>query len=242
MADRFVFEGMQDDADVAGKDGSDLLIVNDGDGSDFAGDDVIVEGRIITAENYDAAGGSIEAQGLEVVVAASTTETIDINTLGGNDRYAETSTPIANLDLDGGEGDDLLIGDDGVNFLRGGAGNDVLIGGRGNDIVLGQDGSDFVVGEIETAAFQRDNLGLFTLDIGTVENLVEADGFDFTADARETQDVDPVLMVISNQDFYYEDAVEASSSNFKQMGLALHSYNEPLGDDAFSFDAVLDAV
>ena len=49
------------------------------------------------------------------------------------------------LDLDSGEGNDLLIGSDGADVLRGGAGNDTLLGNRGNDIVLGEAGSDLLI-------------------------------------------------------------------------------------------------
>jgi putative intracellular protease/amidase len=40
-----------------GQSGNDSLFVNNGDGSDFleAEDDVVVDGNIITAENYDSA-------------------------------------------------------------------------------------------------------------------------------------------------------------------------------------------
>ena len=45
----------------------------------------------------------------------------------------------------------------------GGSGKDFLLGGSGNDLLLGKDA--------ERVRFQRNNLGLFTLDIGTTENL-----------------------------------------------------------------------
>ena len=132
---------------------------------------------------------------------------MDVNGQGGGDVIIASAglADLTSLDLDGGEGNDLLIGSDGADVLRGGAGNDTLLGGRGNDVVLGQDGNDLLIvnngdgsdflegGEgLDTVqvngdnssgdsfrvdpngqrvSFRRTNLGLFTLDIGTTENL-----------------------------------------------------------------------
>jgi Ca2+-binding RTX toxin-like protein len=48
--------------------------------------------------------------------------------------------------VDGGAGDDVLIGGKGGNVLIGGAGNDVLIGGRSGDLLIGGAGSDVLIG------------------------------------------------------------------------------------------------
>lgn len=57
--------------------------------------------------------------------------------------------------LDGGDGDDELIGEDGDDLLLGGAGddslvakggNDILLGGAGNDVLQGGDGQDTLDG------------------------------------------------------------------------------------------------
>lgn len=76
----------------------------------------------------------------------------------------------------------IVLGQDG-NDLLGNRGNDVLWGDRSTDRVEGQDrsdllivnngdGSDFSVSPNgQRVRFQRDNEGLFTLDIGTTENL-----------------------------------------------------------------------
>jgi len=64
-------------------------------------------------------------------------------------------TNIANT-LEGGEGDDLIVGGlqddtqrggDGDDILNGEAGNDTLIGGAGNDILSGGDGDDLFIWE-----------------------------------------------------------------------------------------------
>lgn len=202
---------------VLGQDGNDLLIVNNGDGSDFleGGEDI----DTVQVNGSNTAGDSfrIDPNGERVrfrrtnleqfVLSIGTTENLDVNGQGGGDVII-ASTGLANLtslDLDGGEGNDLLIGSDGADVLRGGAGNDTLLGNRGNDVVLGQDGNDLLIvnngdgsdflegGEGldtvqvngdngagdsfrvdpngERVRFRRVNLGLFTLDIGTTENL-----------------------------------------------------------------------
>ncbi|MCA9264354.1 MAG: hypothetical protein KDA60_10920, partial [Planctomycetales bacterium] len=96
----------------------------------------------------------------------------------------------------GGTGRDYLLGGAGNDTLIGGRGNDIVLGQDGSDLLIVNDGDgsdrleggagfDFVqVNGSNTAGddfsidpngervrFQRNNLGLFTLDIGTTENL-----------------------------------------------------------------------
>ena len=202
---------------MLGEAGSDLLIVNNGDGSDFleggSGTDTVqVNGANGAGDDF-----SVSPNGQRVrfqrdnlglfTLDIGTTENLDVNGQGGNDIIIGSVglNGLISLDLDGGEGNDLLIGGDGADVLRGGAGNDTLLGNRGNDIALGQDGndllivnngdgSDFLEGgeDIDTVQvngdnsagdsfridpngqrvrFRRTNLGLFTLNIGTTENL-----------------------------------------------------------------------
>ena len=87
----------------------------------------------------------------------------------------------------GGSGNDVLLGDRGNDRVEGQAGSDLLIvnNGDGSDFLEGGEGNDFVQVNGANGAgddfsidpngsrvrFQRNNLGLFTLDIGTTENL-----------------------------------------------------------------------
>lgn len=48
--------------------------------------------------------------------------------------------------LDGGDGNDLLVGGNGVNVLLGGDGSDLLIGGAGRDLLIGGRGLDLLAG------------------------------------------------------------------------------------------------
>jgi Ca2+-binding RTX toxin-like protein len=50
----------------------------------------------------------------------------------------------AGVSIDGGDGNDLLIGSLGDDFVRGGSGNDAIAGHDGDDVVLGGAGADSV--------------------------------------------------------------------------------------------------
>ena len=65
-------------------------------------------------------------------------------------------TPVAGLNLNGGNGDDLLNFNAGDDYLNGGngkdtlngfAGNDTLVGGTGVDVLNGGDGNDLLLGD-----------------------------------------------------------------------------------------------
>ena len=200
-----------------GEDGNDLLIWNNGDGSDLmeggADDDTVqVNGANGAGDDFQILdnGARVRFQRNNLglfTLDIGTTEDLDINGQGGDDvidASSFTNAAVA-LDLDGGTGNDLLLGGANADVLRGGAGNDTLIGGGGNDVKLGEDGNDLLIWNngdgsdlMEGGAdddtvqvngadgagddisidpngarvrVQRNNLGLFALDIGTVENL-----------------------------------------------------------------------
>ncbi|WP_425395450.1 beta strand repeat-containing protein [Aeoliella sp.] len=202
---------------VQGQSDVDLMIWNNGDGSDTL--EGGSENDIVQVNGANGAGDdfSIDPNGDRVRFQRNNlglfqldiggVEDLDVNGQGGSDVIAGSVglAGLIELDLDGGEGNDLLIGGDGVDVLRGGAGNDTLIGGQGNDIKLGEadddlfvwnngDGSDLIEGGDDNdtvqvngsntagddfsidpngnrVLFQRNNLGLFQLDIGTTEDL-----------------------------------------------------------------------
>lgn len=61
---------------------------------------------------------------------------------GGTPGGVATTISPTTVNLVGGNGNDLLIGDTRANFITGGAGNDILIGGGGNDVLTGGAGAD----------------------------------------------------------------------------------------------------
>jgi Ca2+-binding RTX toxin-like protein len=75
--------------------------------------------------------------------------TVDVQAGGGDDTVrVDQSNGLftdTGLMLEGGSGNDTLIGGDGADVLSGGAGNDSLDGHRGNDVALGGGGNDTFV-------------------------------------------------------------------------------------------------
>jgi Ca2+-binding RTX toxin-like protein len=150
--------GVTDAGDIidlgAGEDG----IVIDG----TAGDDVIVVRRVVLADGPHAV---ITVNGQTYDVLYRNGETVTVNGLGGNDLIVMDESVItwkgllnggAGNDvligagladvLDGGAGNDALFGNGGDDELHGGTGDDHLSGGAGKDILLGDAGNDVLDG------------------------------------------------------------------------------------------------
>lgn len=159
--------GKGGDDTVDGGEGNDLLIWNDGDGNDLldGGDGT----DIVQVNFFDGDADSIlltsnrdrvkleRTNGDRVTLDIGTAETIDINLLGGNDRFTAGGGGLAALtalEIDGGEGSDTITGGDGGDridggfdddILRGRAGADELIGNRGNDLIFGEGDDDLMI-------------------------------------------------------------------------------------------------
>ncbi len=143
------FLGDRGNDNLHGQAGSDLLIVNNGDGSDFleAGegfDTVQVNGsntdRDVIFVEHNGNRVRVERTNIDVfVLDIGTTETLDINVFGVKD-YVRGSVGLAeliSLEIDGGNGSDVLLGGDDNDVLSGGNGNDILLAGDGNDTMNG---------------------------------------------------------------------------------------------------------
>jgi Ca2+-binding RTX toxin-like protein len=148
--------------------GADTIVVNDLSGTDLtemntplaaAGgvgdaqpDNVIVHGTngddvILVAG--DAAGMAVLGLAAQVNItgAEATLDRLTVNALAGDD-VVEASGLAANaiqLTINGGDGNDVLIGGDGPDVINGGAGDDVLIGGPGIDILDGGPDDNIVI-------------------------------------------------------------------------------------------------
>jgi Ca2+-binding RTX toxin-like protein len=81
--------------------------------------------------------------------------------------------------MQGGTGDDRLVGKKGNNHLLGGDGNDILIGGNGKDLLVGGKGNDILFG-MKGSKVMRGGEGsdIFVLGRGRGMNVVK----DFHAD------------------------------------------------------------
>jgi Ca2+-binding RTX toxin-like protein len=70
-----------------------------------------------------------------------------INGNGGDDTINASALPanLTHLTVDGGSGNDTIIGSQGADMLLGGSGNDIVTGGRGNDVEFLGSGDDVSV-------------------------------------------------------------------------------------------------
>jgi hypothetical protein len=72
---------------------------------------------------------------------------VDLAGNGGNDRITIDASVTLACEVEGGDGNDLLIGGAGNDTLSGGAGKDTLRGGGGSDRLNGNGGNDQLYGE-----------------------------------------------------------------------------------------------
>jgi len=187
----FLFGGSEDDTltggdaddQVFGESGNDRMIWNPGDDTDLneggAGIDTVevnggggaevftttANGARVRFDRVDPAPFSIDI---------GTSENLVLNMNGGNDSFSATGNLAAliKITVDGGLGDDTILGSNGIDLLRGGDGNDFIDGQQGNDVAfLGAgndvfqwdpgDGSDTVEGQdgTDTMLFNGSNIG-----------------------------------------------------------------------------------
>jgi Ca2+-binding RTX toxin-like protein len=159
--------------------GADNLVVNDLSGTDVTnvvgdlaaaggGDDAQPDNVITSATNGSdfvnvvGAGPNAQVSGLSALVsvagASAATDRLTVHALAGDDVIdaLEVAAGAVALTLDGGDGDDVILGGAGNDTLLGGAGDDVLLGGPGTDTIDGAPGDDVVIqgltGETVTSA------------------------------------------------------------------------------------------
>ncbi|MGF9763680.1 calcium-binding protein [Microvirga sp. 0TCS3.31] len=96
------------------------------------------------------AGTSVAVAGLfagvNITNAEGVNDSLVINGLGGNDDLTATTLPagVMKLVLDGGAGDDTILGSQGADVILGGGGEDFVFGDNGNDVAfLGADNDVF---------------------------------------------------------------------------------------------------
>ena len=139
-----------DDTDLnEGGDGTDTVEVNGGNGAEqFT---TTANGTRVRFDRINPAPFSIDI---------GTSEKLTLNANGGDDSFSATGNLAALIQIvvDGGTGNDTLLGSNGADFLLGGDGNDFVDGNQGNDTALlgagddtfqwdPGDGSDIVEGQ-----------------------------------------------------------------------------------------------
>ncbi|HEY1294641.1 MAG TPA: calcium-binding protein, partial [Chloroflexota bacterium] len=98
-------------------------------------------------------GGSVSVSGLAAQVSVVGAEAIDqlvVHAQAGDDVIDATTppgtnAPVISLTLDGGDGNDVLLGSANNDTLLGAAGDDVLLGGPGPDVLDGGPGDNIVI-------------------------------------------------------------------------------------------------
>ena len=196
--------GGDGDDQVFGQSGDDRMIWNPGDDTDLneggdGVDTVEVNGGNGT-EQFTATANGTRVRFDRVTPAPfsldiGTSENLVVNANGGDDTFSATGNLAAliKLTVDGGAGNDSLLGSNGNDTLLGGDGNDFVDGNQGSDTALlgagddtfqwdPGDGSDVVEGQdgTDTLAFNGSNVNermevaangsrvRFTRDIGTI--------------------------------------------------------------------------
>jgi len=127
-------------ANFDGGDGADVVLINDGSGSDSL---VFAQGTADPAEGTPLAftinNGPLGQVNLLNV------EMVSVNAGAGDDRVTiQNFASPANFAVDGGTGNDSLAGGNGSDTLSGGDGADLIDGNIGADLLLGGAGNDTI--------------------------------------------------------------------------------------------------
>jgi Ca2+-binding RTX toxin-like protein len=133
------------DLDLAGISGSgvgdnqaDLVSINGTAGND-----------VVHISGTPGAGGAVVGLAVTVNIAGTdpALDQLVVKALEGDDLVEATGLQagVISLTIDGGPGDDVLIGSAGADVLLGDLGDDVLEGGPGNDILDGGPGSNILI-------------------------------------------------------------------------------------------------
>ena len=167
--DNDTLTGGDADDQVFGQGGNDRMIWNPGDDTDLnegaSGTDTVEVNGGGGAEQFTttANGARVRFDRLNpapFAIDIGTSENLVLNANGGDDSFSATGNLAAliKITVDGGAGNDDLLGSNGIDLLLGGDGNDFADGQQGNDVAfLGAgndtfqwdpgDGSDIVEGQ-----------------------------------------------------------------------------------------------
>ncbi|WP_376093744.1 calcium-binding protein [Roseomonas sp. CCTCC AB2023176] len=174
--------GGTDEVRVGDMTGTDLdEIVIDLGGPDGAADLIVVDGTgVADTVTIGLEEGVIVIEGLAATIrilgAEAGLDQLLFRGFEGDDVVNASSLAGIGLFVQGGEGDDVIIGSAGADVLSGDGGSDIIIGSTGNDRLLGNLGDDFLDG----------GDGLDTLTPGGGQDILlngEITGGSFVADA-----------------------------------------------------------
>jgi len=131
--DKFIWNPGDDTDLVEGGDGIDIAEVNGGNGAEVF--TTTANGTRVRFDRLDPAPFFLDL---------GTCENLVLNANGGNDSFSATGNLAALIQImvDGGPGDDTLLGSNGADVLIGGADNDFIDGQQGNDMIFLGAGDD----------------------------------------------------------------------------------------------------
>jgi Ca2+-binding RTX toxin-like protein len=117
---------------------------------------------------------------------------------------------IVNDDIEGGEGDDRLLGQLGDDLIIGDVGNDTIGGGDGSDWIFGNVGADSVNGGAGNDTFEF----RAALDVGGVETIHGGSGFDTLLLSSEGSlaGAGPIQLAFENPDISSIECLQFNSS------------------------------
>jgi len=157
----FLFGGSENDTltggdaddQVFGESGNDRMVWNPGDDTDLneggAGTDTVEVNGGGGAESFTvtANGTRVRFDRLDPApfsIDIGTSEALVLNANGGDDTFSATGNLAAliGITVDGGSGNDTILGSNGADLLIGGEGNDFVDGQQGNDVALLGAGND----------------------------------------------------------------------------------------------------
>jgi Ca2+-binding RTX toxin-like protein len=151
--DRFIWNPGDDTDLIEGGSGNDTSEVNGGGGAEVF--TATANGTRVRFDRLDPAPFSLDI---------GTTENLVVNMNGGDDSFSATGNlaSLIKITVDGGAGDDTILGSNGIDRLLGGDGDDFIDGQQGNDVAFLGAGAD-----------------IFQWDPGDGNDTVEGqDGFD----------------------------------------------------------------
>jgi Ca2+-binding RTX toxin-like protein len=203
-ADNDTMTGGDADDQVFGEAGNDRMIWNPGDDTDLneggSGTDTVEVNGGNGAEQFTTTANGTRVRFDRInpapfAIDIGTSENLVLNANGGDDSFSATGNLAAliRITVDGGAGDDTILGSNGADILLGGDNNDFIDGNQGNDTVfMGAgddtfqwdpgDGSDTLEGHagIDTMLFNGSAIGeifdasanggrvRFTRNVGTI--------------------------------------------------------------------------
>jgi len=237
---------------ITGTDAADKIFIDSK--PVFATDNFMHYGLVVHVNDQATSVGVVNVQSIFVDGGAgndniiiprviNTTRSIPLHT--GDQSVFHHVSVAANVN--GGAGDDTIVGGRRADTLTGGAGNDLIMGGDGDDLMLGDTGNDTLIGEGGANVFSG-GAGLDTADYAArTDNLVIAMTNSLSTRAlnsskgdhdRILRDVENLIGGSGNDSLtgnYFANVITGGAGNDTMNGMEGNDLlNGGAGDDTFT--------